>query len=180
MIFRRTVNCVVVLALIVVLIFSFGQVASADTTLRVVMHSDLKIVDPIWTTAYMTGLFPWTGREGGTLKSFGAGRITIVGNQDRTSSIGFKTFYYWSGQEVVLRYDADVRKGGLRIYLAEGGGLRQRVYDTVTVDETGSGEISYRIPRSGFYTWSISPTVTAGGRGYDLGYTAVWGARPAG
>ena len=54
MIFRRTANCVVVLALIVVLIFSFGQVASAETTLRVVMHSDLKIVDPIWTTAYMS------------------------------------------------------------------------------------------------------------------------------
>src|SRR6478735_2298603 len=28
--------------------------ASAETTLKVVMHSDLKIVDPIWTTAYIT------------------------------------------------------------------------------------------------------------------------------
>ncbi len=28
--------------------------AEAQTTLRVVMHSDLKIVDPIWTTAYIT------------------------------------------------------------------------------------------------------------------------------
>jgi len=28
--------------------------AKAETTLRVVMHSDLKIVDPIWTTAYMS------------------------------------------------------------------------------------------------------------------------------
>ncbi len=27
--------------------------AGAETTLRVVMHSDLKIVDPIWTTAYI-------------------------------------------------------------------------------------------------------------------------------
>src|SRR5262245_56941259 len=27
--------------------------ASAETTLRVVMHSDLKIVDPIWTTSYI-------------------------------------------------------------------------------------------------------------------------------
>jgi peptide/nickel transport system substrate-binding protein len=27
--------------------------ASAETTLKVVMHSDLKIVDPIWTTAYI-------------------------------------------------------------------------------------------------------------------------------
>ena len=28
--------------------------AVAETTLRVVMHSDLKIVDPIWTTAYIS------------------------------------------------------------------------------------------------------------------------------
>ena len=27
--------------------------ASAETVLKVVMHSDLKIVDPIWTTAYI-------------------------------------------------------------------------------------------------------------------------------
>src|SRR6266851_5802325 len=27
--------------------------ANAETTLRVVMHSDLKILDPIWTTAYI-------------------------------------------------------------------------------------------------------------------------------
>jgi hypothetical protein len=132
-----------------------------------------------WASAYLTGLFPWVGREGGTLKSFGAGKVTIVGSQDRTSSLGFKTFYYWSGQEVVLHYDAEVRDGGLRIYLVEGGGLRQRVFDAVTVSETGTAEVSYRIPKSGFYTWSIKPTVTAGGRGYDLGYTAVWGARLA-
>src|ERR1043165_7296024 len=28
--------------------------AGSETTLKVVMHSDLKIVDPIWTTAYIT------------------------------------------------------------------------------------------------------------------------------
>ena len=54
MIFRRTAKCVVLLALTLVLAVSFGQVAFAETTLRVVMHSDLKIVDPIWTTAYMS------------------------------------------------------------------------------------------------------------------------------
>ena len=31
-----------------------ASAASADNPLRVVMHSDLKIVDPIWTTAYMS------------------------------------------------------------------------------------------------------------------------------
>jgi peptide/nickel transport system substrate-binding protein len=36
-----------------VLAASIGS-ASAQKTLKVVMHSDLKIVDPIWTTAYIT------------------------------------------------------------------------------------------------------------------------------
>jgi len=43
-----------VLALVAVLAaFLPATPASAETTLRVVMHSDLKIVDPIWTTAYI-------------------------------------------------------------------------------------------------------------------------------
>ena len=33
---------------------AFPAPALAQSTLRVVMHSDLKIVDPIWTTAYIT------------------------------------------------------------------------------------------------------------------------------
>jgi peptide/nickel transport system substrate-binding protein len=33
---------------------SLSAPAMAQSTLRVVMHSDLKIVDPIWTTAYIT------------------------------------------------------------------------------------------------------------------------------
>jgi peptide/nickel transport system substrate-binding protein len=35
------------------LINAVAPAAQAETTLRVVMHSDLKIVDPIWTTAYI-------------------------------------------------------------------------------------------------------------------------------
>ncbi|TXL77622.1 ABC transporter substrate-binding protein [Vineibacter terrae] len=31
-----------------------GSTAQAQTTLRVVAHSDLKVLDPIWTTAYIT------------------------------------------------------------------------------------------------------------------------------
>ena len=31
-----------------------GTTANAQTTLRVSLHSDLKIIDPIWTTALIT------------------------------------------------------------------------------------------------------------------------------
>ncbi len=132
-----------------------------------------------WGAAYATGAFPWTGRESATVRSFGAGKVTIVGSQKRRNSLGFKRFYYWAGQEIMLQYTADVRAGGLRIYLAHGAGLRQRVSDTWTVSQSGSGEFTYVIPQSGFYRWSINPTVTRGAEGYDLSYTASWGARPA-
>jgi peptide/nickel transport system substrate-binding protein len=42
------------LLLAVVVLASLASLAAAQTTLKVVMHSDLKIVDPIWTTAYIS------------------------------------------------------------------------------------------------------------------------------
>src|SRR5215510_6464139 len=46
---RRLLIGSVILSLLVVA----SVPARAETTLRVVMHSDLKIIDPIWTTAYI-------------------------------------------------------------------------------------------------------------------------------
>ena len=40
--------------LVGVLALAVTGTAAAESTLRVVMHSDLKIVDPIWTTAYIS------------------------------------------------------------------------------------------------------------------------------
>ena len=40
-------------AALAVTVLGFSGAAHADKTLRVVMHSDLKILDPIWTTAYI-------------------------------------------------------------------------------------------------------------------------------
>src|SRR5690606_32052208 len=31
-----------------------GAIADSPSTVRAVMHSDLKILDPVWTTAYIT------------------------------------------------------------------------------------------------------------------------------
>ena len=45
---RRLVAIIAALAAL-----ALGGPAAAETTLRVVLHSDLKIVDPIWTTAYI-------------------------------------------------------------------------------------------------------------------------------
>ena len=50
---RMTTGLAKVLGLAAMLALPCGS-ASAQVTLKVVMHSDLKIVDPIWTTAYIT------------------------------------------------------------------------------------------------------------------------------
>src|SRR5204863_2736199 len=52
MLFSRRIALI---AIVLSLVCAFGAAppARAETTLRVVMHSDLKIVDPIWTTAYI-------------------------------------------------------------------------------------------------------------------------------
>ena len=41
------------LGLLAACLLGMAATAHAETTLRVVMHSDLKIVDPVWTTAYI-------------------------------------------------------------------------------------------------------------------------------
>ena len=49
---RRTVATLIVPAMLAIVVTASAP-AQAETVLRVVMHSDLKIVDPIWTTAYI-------------------------------------------------------------------------------------------------------------------------------
>jgi peptide/nickel transport system substrate-binding protein len=49
-----TVKRTLIAALAGAMVLATAGGAAAQSTLRVVMHSDLKIVDPIWTTAYIT------------------------------------------------------------------------------------------------------------------------------
>jgi peptide/nickel transport system substrate-binding protein len=51
--FRALVRCLLTAFALIAAVGSFTP-ASAQTTLRVAMHSDLKIIDPIWTSALIT------------------------------------------------------------------------------------------------------------------------------
>lgn len=53
MAFANSLKRAVVAAVVGAAAFAASLPASAQTTLRVVPHSDLKILDPIWTTAYI-------------------------------------------------------------------------------------------------------------------------------
>jgi hypothetical protein len=134
----------------------------------------------LWVGCYATGIFPWIGYAWLDRSSFGAGPITIIGENRAGISLGFNEFLLFAGQEVVIGYDARIEAGSLWFYV-------YNVYDfklgdgvTHYVTESGTGEWTTRIERTGVYHITVEPSPVRGkGQGWDLTYVAWWGARPA-
>jgi hypothetical protein len=134
-----------------------------------------------WVLAYASGAFPWLGYAWLTRSSIGLGPVTVGGESRYGTSFGLKTFLLFAGQEAVVEYDADIRAGSLWLYVYEpyDGRLGDGVSRYVT--SSGSGTWTVPIRKTAFYTIVVEPSPTKGaGRGWDLSYTARWGARPAG
>lgn len=131
-----------------------------------------------WLGVYASGLWPWLGFANVTRRSTSAGNITIAGESRRGIDFGLDDFVFFEGQEVVIEYDAEVRKGSLRFHVF-------RLWDgelgdgsTHYVSETGKGAWTARIPATGLYHVSIEGSPTHGKCcGWDLSYNASWGAR---
>jgi hypothetical protein len=131
-----------------------------------------------WLGSYVSGLWPWLGWASLTRSSVSAGNITIAGESRRGLDVGFNDFVFFEGQEVVIQYDAEVRRGSLWFYvfrqwdgeLGDGSGHY--------VSESGAGTWTARIPKTGLYHVTIEGSPTRGNCcGWDLSYDVAWGAR---
>lgn len=132
----------------------------------------------LWTGCYLTGISPWIGTAWMNRSSFGAGNITIVGENRMGTELGFSDFVFFEGQELVVAYDAEIETGSLWFHVFQP--FDGTIGDGAThyVTESGQGEWTTRIPRTGYYHVTVEPSVLHGkGRGYDLSYSAWWGAR---
>jgi hypothetical protein len=132
----------------------------------------------VWAVAYGAGAFPWLGYAWISRSSFGAGPVGIIGETSAGTELGFSTFLFFKGQEITVAYDADIKAGslGFYVYRPYDGTLGDGVSHYVT--ESGAGEWSMPVPATGIYHITIEPSPAKGaGRGYDLIYTAWWGAR---
>lgn len=125
--------------------------------------------------------------------AFGTGAVETFGYESKTRTyrnfsgtdsgyaLGFKQFYYRAGQEFFARYDADIRTGALKIRLMKSWTpIDQAPHFRETILEDGQGEVSFRIPESGFYTAYFEGSVLGADPstgGYDVSYTVTWGAR---
>jgi hypothetical protein len=133
-----------------------------------------------WLTGYAFGFFPWLGFAWLSRTSNGLGPIGIIGETSAGTSLGASTFLFFKGQEVVVAYDADIRAGSLWFYVYKpfDGELGDGSWRYVT--ESGSGEWTVPIRETGIYHITVDASPVRGkGRGWDLDYTAWWGARPA-
>ena len=102
----------------------------------------------------------------------------VIGHDSTGGQFGVSTFLFFEGQEIVVSYDASIRAGSLWIYVHKpydaelGDGVSQYV------TQSGKGEWRWRVPETAIYSVDIKPSVVRGpGRGYDVSYRAVWGAR---
>jgi hypothetical protein len=131
-----------------------------------------------WLAIYGSGLWPWLGFVNMTRSSFGAGNLTIVGENRRGVDIGLDDFLFFEGQEVVIEYDAEVRKGSLwfHVFRMWDGELGEG--STHYVSESGKGTWTAPIAKTGLYHVAIEGSPTRGECcGWDLSYHATWGAR---
>jgi len=121
--------------------------------------------------AYATGLIKALGYEKVSTAYHGHG----VGS-DSGGGFGLKHMYFFEGQTFFAQYDAEIREGSLRIGILETfGEFNTKPHFVKAIQVGGRGEVTYRIPKSSFY--SIYFEGSPSGNGYDISYEMLWGAR---
>lgn len=131
-----------------------------------------------WATAYSTGTLPWLGYASMTRSSFGAGGITIVGENSSGLDVGLNDFVFFEGQEVFIEYDAAITAGSLWFYVYRPFDGKLGDGTSFYVTESGKGTWTVPVQTTGIYHITIEPSPTKGaGRGWDLTYDVAWGAR---
>jgi hypothetical protein len=133
-----------------------------------------------WTLAYATGAFPWLGYASVMRRSTSLGAITVAGEERIGWEGGIEEFVFFRGQQIVIDYDVEIRKGSLYFHVFQpfDGTLGDGTSHYVT--ESGKGVWTLPVEATGYYHVSIGPSVLHGpGVGWDLSYTVTWGARPS-
>ena len=126
-----------------------------------------------WLLAYATGLFPWVGSKSWTESWSPTPAVLVATGSSHGSSLGTRRFVFLKGQTVVVEYELTrLDRGLLDVHIVQvgrlGGGRLERVR------KPSRGRVEYVVPATGIY--AINVRGAADKRGYDLSYSARWGA----
>jgi len=134
----------------------------------------------VWPAGYAAGAFPWLGyaSRSGRSVSIGPGPGVIIGETGDRMSLGLTSFVFFAGQNIVVSYDAEIRRGclWLQVWHAFRQGRGSNVSQCVTT--SGAGEWVVPVTETGYYTVIVNSSVAHGaGPDWDMRYTVWWGAR---
>ena len=125
--------------------------------------------------AYYAGFIQTLGYE--------SRHVTFSGLASGTKSgggFGLKYMLFFEGQTFFARYTTEINKGSLRIGILETfGKIGSKPHFVKSITESGSGEVTFRIPKTSIYSIFINGSVLGQnkGPGYDVAYSVRWGAR---
>jgi hypothetical protein len=113
----------------------------------------------LFVALYVAGLFH-RGYESKSLAFSGVSRV------ESGRSFGARTMHLRQGQTLVVRYDADIRHGGLRVWLNKRFDPLADVPDgSTTIKSSGTGQLRFPIRESALYHLTIRGTPDRSG--YD-------------
>ena len=119
---------------------------------------------------YLGGVICW-GHESYEIRS-----VAPFGRSRVGASFGPKQIYLRAGETLVVRYDAEIRKGHLMLHLFKPfKPLGSKDSVSKNVYTTGKGEFTVRIRENCYYVLSID--AWPDGNGYDVAYDASWSRR---
>ena len=125
--------------------------------------------------AYRLGFISTLGYESKTIHT---GDNAFVSTKAGTT-IGPKTLFLFEGQEVLITYNAEVKRGGLIVRMfSMTAPMNPDPDHRVAILEDGPGVARFPVRKTGLYKLVIEGTVLGADRstrGYDVSYTVYWG-----
>ncbi len=127
----------------------------------------------------------WTGYATGWLNTLGYeyrhDRLSgFMGGGGQGGSFGVNDFYFFEGQTFFAQYDVEVRRGALAIGIFKLiDNPDDRIHFVRHIKDSGRGEVTFRIPETGFYTMYFDGSVLGhkSRPGMDVTYSVRWGVR---
>ena len=106
---------------------------------------------------------------------------TFVSTKGQGYGLGLKYFYLREGQVAFIDYDAEVRRGSLRLGLMRiSAPIGKGPHLVHQISQSGSGSVEFTVSESGLYKFYFRGSVLGGeGAVYDVTYEVLWGLRGA-
>jgi len=125
----------------------------------------------VWSALYWTGALPWLGYK--NKHDSWAG----IGGTSQGMTLGTSRFLFFKGQTVFIDYDIDeINSGALWINVGRKFSPRSGEGRAHQVTSAGSGRFAHKITSTGLYFVRVEGRMGTKGKGYDVAYSAKWGA----